>query len=51
VRAGRFPAPEHCYPIDPVEADAIRAARTATHGTPGAIAPARAPRLARISAS
>ncbi|MBI3504474.1 MAG: 3-methyl-2-oxobutanoate hydroxymethyltransferase [Proteobacteria bacterium] len=29
VRAGRFPAPEHCYPIDGAEADAIRAARSA----------------------
>lgn len=27
VRARRFPAPEHCYPIDAGEEDAIRAAR------------------------
>ncbi|HEX6536652.1 MAG TPA: 3-methyl-2-oxobutanoate hydroxymethyltransferase [Gemmatimonadaceae bacterium] len=27
VRAGRFPAPEHCYPIDAEEEAAIRAAR------------------------
>jgi 3-methyl-2-oxobutanoate hydroxymethyltransferase len=29
VRAGRFPGPEHCYPIDPAEAQAIRARRQA----------------------
>jgi 3-methyl-2-oxobutanoate hydroxymethyltransferase len=27
VRAGRFPGPEHCYPIDRVQEEAIRAAR------------------------
>ena len=27
VRAGRFPAPEHCYPIDPAEEATIHAAR------------------------
>jgi 3-methyl-2-oxobutanoate hydroxymethyltransferase len=27
VRAGRFPAPEHCYPIDAAEEAAIRACR------------------------
>ena len=27
VRAGRFPLPEHCYPIDPAEAVAIQTAR------------------------
>ena len=27
VRAGRFPAPEHCYPIDPAHEAEIRAAR------------------------
>lgn len=46
VRAGHFPAPEHCYPIDPAEADAIReAGRFTVH----AVHPARP--LARASAS
>ncbi len=27
VRAGRFPAPEHCYPIDPAEEATIHSAR------------------------
>lgn len=27
VRSGRFPGPEHCYPIDPEQEAAIRAAR------------------------
>jgi 3-methyl-2-oxobutanoate hydroxymethyltransferase len=27
VRAGRFPAPEHCYPIDPADEAELRAAR------------------------
>ncbi|MBK5188331.1 MAG: 3-methyl-2-oxobutanoate hydroxymethyltransferase, partial [Gemmatimonadaceae bacterium] len=27
VRAARFPAPEHCYPIDDASAAALRAAR------------------------
>ena len=40
VRAGRFPAPEHCYPIDPVQEDAIRAARVAR----------KAPRGGRVAA-
>ena len=35
VRARRFPAPEHCYPIDTAEEEAIRAAR------PSSIAAAR----------
>jgi 3-methyl-2-oxobutanoate hydroxymethyltransferase len=29
VRAGRFPGPEHCYPIEPAEAEAIRTRRGA----------------------
>jgi 3-methyl-2-oxobutanoate hydroxymethyltransferase len=37
VRAGRFPAPEQCYPIDPVEAAALNAGRrhrrVATNGS------------------
>jgi 3-methyl-2-oxobutanoate hydroxymethyltransferase len=31
VRAARFPAPEHCYPIDPADEAAIRAARRTAH--------------------
>jgi len=27
VRAGAFPGPEHCYPIDPADEAEIRAAR------------------------
>jgi 3-methyl-2-oxobutanoate hydroxymethyltransferase len=30
VRTGRFPAPEHCYPIDPCDEAAIRSARVIT---------------------
>jgi 3-methyl-2-oxobutanoate hydroxymethyltransferase len=29
VREGRFPGPEHCYPIDPAQEQAIRGARVA----------------------
>ena len=46
VRAGRFPAPEHCYPIEQAEADAIReAGRFTVH------AAHITPPLARASAS
>jgi len=31
VRDGRFPAPEHCYRIEPGEEAAIRSARVLTH--------------------
>lgn len=32
VRSGRFPAPEHCYPIDPAHEAEIRAARSGARG-------------------
>jgi len=32
VRSGRFPAPEHCYPIEPAQEAEIRLARTAGAG-------------------
>ena len=35
VRAGRFPGPEHCYPIDECEAAAIRARRQRDSGRDG----------------
>ncbi|HEX8851784.1 MAG TPA: 3-methyl-2-oxobutanoate hydroxymethyltransferase [Gemmatimonadaceae bacterium] len=34
VRAGRFPAPEHCYPIEAGEEEAIRAARLGASAPP-----------------
>jgi hypothetical protein len=53
VRAGRFPAPEHCYPIDPAAEDAIRAARVARRvprATRAAAPVARAPAAPREAA-
>ena len=35
VRSGRFPGPEHCYPIDDSEAAAIRARRNGASGAGG----------------
>ena len=46
VRAGRFPGPEHCYPIDPVQEAAIRGARMgrgAPRARDAAAVPDRAP--------
>ena len=37
VREGRFPAPEHCYPIDPEQARAIRSAREERTRAPVAV--------------
>jgi 3-methyl-2-oxobutanoate hydroxymethyltransferase len=47
VRAGRFPAPEHCYPIDPAEEATIHAARpsVAAAGKPLVAAAPNAPAL------
>jgi 3-methyl-2-oxobutanoate hydroxymethyltransferase len=39
VRAGRFPAPEHCYPIEASEEEAIRAARLPASAPVTGIAP------------
>ncbi len=42
VRAGRFPAPEHCYPVDGAHEAEIRAARSSHPGTRVTSAPAYA---------
>ena len=42
VRARRFPAPEHCYPIDAAEEDAIRAARPSAVAAAAQLQAARA---------
>ena len=46
VRAGRFPGAEHCYPIDPVNEEAIRAARTSRGTSRAARVRAATPRPA-----
>ena len=47
VRARRFPAPEHCYPIDAAEEAAIHAARPSTLATAALVDAAPAPVPAR----
>ncbi|NUQ20015.1 MAG: 3-methyl-2-oxobutanoate hydroxymethyltransferase [Gemmatimonadaceae bacterium] len=50
VRSRRFPAPEHCYPIDDGEEEAIRAARVDAHVAPAVVAPI-APLAATVTAA
>ncbi len=39
VRAGAFPGPEHCYPIDPADEAEIRSARQRPSATPAELTP------------
>jgi len=48
VRSGAFPAPEHCYPLDPADEASIREARIARKARPAPrSAPPSAPAVAR----